>query len=427
MSGSSTDGEYETPSGDVGNAGDSSRRRFLSVLSGGVVAAALMPPTRGQLAALMIARRDLTSYGALGPPDDLGIRLPPGFSARLVGRSGERVPGTRFVWHDAPDGGACFPGRGGAGHIYVSNSEIDDEGGGVSAVAFDADGRLLDARTILDGTSRNCSGGATPWGTWLSCEENGATGQVWECDPHGGRPHRRPGLGSFNHEAAAVDAVERQVFLTEDAPDGRLYRFVPDRWTDLTSGRLSAAAVDGDAVTWLDVTDDAPDRSKATTAFHGGEGAVVVGRSLFFVTKGDRRVWELELDSSRLSVFHDCVARPDTPLTHLDNIAAHPVTGHLFVAEDGGDMDLCMLVASDNGPIVTRMLRFVGHDGSEVAGPAFSPDGRFLYVSSQRGVDGAGVTVQVQGPFAPWIATITGPATGGGSVQRVGNRHAPNG
>jgi uncharacterized protein len=41
-------------------------------------------------------------------------------------------------------------------------------------------------------------------------------------------------------------------------------------------------------------------------------------------------------------------------------------------------------------------LRLVGHENSEVAGPAFSPDGRRLYFSSQRGVDGKnGMTFEV--------------------------------
>jgi secreted PhoX family phosphatase len=231
----------------------------------------------------------------------------------------------------------------------------------------------------------------------------------------------RPAMGAFRHEAVAVDADRRQLFLTEDHPQGRLYRFVPTRWPDLSSGDLQAASVAKGVLNWVDVEPSGPDRSADTTAFDGGEGLVVSGSSLFVATKGDRRIWELDLDTRRLSVFHDCVARPDTPLTHVDNLALHPVTGHLFVAEDGGDMDLCMLVRATGGPEVTRVARFVGHNGSEVTGVAFSPDGDLLYLSSQRGVDGRGLTVQIRGPFVPWIERIDTGASPRRRADRLGN------
>jgi hypothetical protein len=62
-------------------------------------------------------------YGALGPPDAHGVRLPAGFTARLVARSGVVVDDTSYPWHGAPDGGACFAMAGG-GWRYVSNSEL---------------------------------------------------------------------------------------------------------------------------------------------------------------------------------------------------------------------------------------------------------------------------------------------------------------
>lgn len=397
------------------------RRRFLGLAAvggSGLVAG----PLRSQVAALASAVRSGDSYGPLGPPDDLGIRLPEGFTSRLVGASGQPVTGTAFRWHDAPDGGACFAVPGGVGHVYVSNSEVAVGAGGVSAIEFGRDGGVLSARRLLAGTSMNCSGGATPWGTWLSCEEIHPTGLVWEVDPNSGSTHVRPALGAFRHEAAAVDEFRRQIFLTEDRADGRLYRFVPDRWPDLTAGRLQAARVEADRVRWIDTPPDQPDRSSLTTAFDGGEGAVISGGVLLFATKGDRRIWELDLDHGRLRVLHDCIADTSTPLTHVDNLAVHPVTGHLFVAEDGGDMDLCVLVDTESGPVISRMVHFDGHDDSEVAGPAFSPDGRFLYVSSQRGTDGAGMTVQIEGPFVEWITSITRGATAGSTARRLGNR-----
>jgi secreted PhoX family phosphatase len=68
----------------------------------------------------------------------------------------------------------------------------------------------------------------------------------------------------------------------------------------------------------------------------------------------------------------------------------------MLVAEDGDDMQLCLL--GPNGE-AAPLLQVLGHPSSEIAGPAFSPDGTRLYFSSQRGGDGRGVTYEVTGPF----------------------------
>ncbi len=98
----------------------------------------------------------------------------------------------------------------------------------------------------------------------------------------------------------------------------------------------------------------------------------------------------------RLSVLYDAaVAGPDAPLTGVDNLVVSR-SGDIFVGEDGGNLEVVMI--STEGQ-VAPVVRLVGHDLSEVTGPAFSPDGSRLYFSSQRGTDGRGVTFQVTGPF----------------------------
>ena len=156
-------------------------------------------------------------------------------------------PYTRAARYFA-DGAAIFRVPG--GYIYACNSEVANSSGGVSAIVFDYRGRTVDAYSICSGTSKNCAGGAMPWGTWLTCEET-SDGQVFECDPTGvSAAVVRPALGTFKHEAVCADIAERRLYLTEDQADGNFYRFTPTVWGQLNSGLLEVAKVSSGAVTW---------------------------------------------------------------------------------------------------------------------------------------------------------------------------------
>ncbi len=370
------------------------RREFMR-LTGGLAGQAVVGSS------LFALGCDLTYFGALREPDENGIRLPAGFRSRILAISGEPVPGTDFVWHAAPDGGAVFETR--DGWIYTSNAELPAVGG-VGALRFDRGGEVIDAYPICEGTSRNCAGGATPWGTWLSCEEV-SRGIVYECDPHGVRSQvPLPALGSFTHEAVAVDPVGRHLYLTEDRSDGRLYRFTPNRWGHLETGLLEVAEVDPEGrVRWHRVPNPNPPRFGVSTRkqvpistpFKGGEGIDYADGHIYFTTKRDDRVWDLDLGSETLSILYDRETDPLKQLAGVDNLLTTP-GGDILVAEDQGNMELVLL-----GPdrIALALLRVENQPTSELTGPAFDLSGKRLYFSSQRGIDGRGITYEVRGPF----------------------------
>lgn len=386
------------------------RRQFIGTGVGAAAAAVLGAAFwEDVFGAASVARRSPRfGYGPRGPANELGLRLPEGFRSRLVARGGEPVAGTGYRWHEASDGMACFPADDG-GWVLVSNAEVFE--GGASAMRFTRDGELSSAYRILDGTTQNCSGCGTPWGTWLSCEEV-MGGLVWECDPSGERRAlARPALGTFKHEAGAVDPRGRAIYLTEDLIDGALYRFTPRRWGDLTEGLLEVAVVArGGRVSWHEVRDPAAKRVetrrqvKGATEFKRAEGIWHDDGVVYVATTADHRVHAYDIRRRRIEVIYDGLAPGDQPLLRVDALTGTRA-GEVFVCEDIATDEIDIGVI-DRAGSVSKFLSATGpdHRGSELTGVTFDPSGTRMYFSSQRAfgdglTPGPGAIYEVSGPF----------------------------
>ena len=197
------------------------------------------------------------------------LHLPAGFVYTAVSITGALMSDGTLVPGNH-DGMACFKGRqgtytlvrnhelspgenefGNRAGVQPANGKLYDPfairagrgGGGTTTLVLERDGLLVRDFASLGGTVRNCAGGPTPWGSWISCEEDVSTpatsgavtrkhGYCFEVPSdleEGVDPIPLVDAGRFNHEAAAVDRKTRILYETEDRSNGCFYRYVSHR------------------------------------------------------------------------------------------------------------------------------------------------------------------------------------------------------
>lgn len=432
-----------------------SRRQFLTLVGGSAAGAIVMSPLQTIFAQRAMGQSlRAEGYGPLIKDPEGIIDLPAGFKYRAFSRTndlmtdGNPVPG-------AHDGMAAFQGPNGA-TVLVRNHELSpgssteavgnkyDETatGGTTTLVVNRRRELVRDYVSLAGTIRNCAGGPTPWGSWITCEETVLTptlnpaltkshGYNFEV-PFRARASVDPvplvDMGRFSHEAIAVDPRTGIVYETEDQGNSLFYRFIPKRRGRLAEGGvLEALRIKGmpQAITrtgfplnqpmeveWvrIDEPDPAGDTvrvegfTKGAAQFSRGEGIWYgYGEFYFCCTNGGDngrgQIWRYvpgrtAADGGTIELFvevrtNELKDNGEPLLDAPDNILVAPY-GDLIICEDGSNTDSLVGVTPEG-----KLYEIGRNSLSEFAGACFSPSGRTLFVNIQT----PGITLAIWGPW----------------------------
>ncbi|MEM8864119.1 MAG: alkaline phosphatase PhoX [Planctomycetota bacterium] len=459
------------------------RRDFFTTsatLAAGFAGLRLASTPRGSAAEATTATAR-TTRGAVGEgfgpllddPQGL-IDLPRGFSYQVISRVGDEMD-DGLLLPGYPDGMTALPGPDGLTLVMrnhelypgqttafgeagerlgkVDITKLYDPGdgqlpcaGGVSTLVYDTKQKRVVRQFLrLGGTSRNCAGGPTPWGSWITCEETVDSPtytdrQGYQCARDHGYAFDVPAtaepellkaeplraMGRFRREAVAVDPESGAVYQTEDINDGAFYRFLPNEPGNLAAGgKLHALAIKGEPqldtrnwqealvvagepkeVEWIDLDDpESPNDDLRYRAFAAGGARFARGEGIwwseggayFACTSGGQaeigQLWRYEADSSGGGGTLELFIEPNDSnlIENADNLTGAP-WGDLVVCEDRqGDVVRLIGVTPDGElyPLANNRAR------CEFAGVCFSPDQSTLFVNLQY----PGLTLAITGPW----------------------------
>ncbi|WP_162416438.1 alkaline phosphatase PhoX [Cyclobacterium roseum] len=421
-------------------------------------------------------------YGPL-KKDPAGIlNLPEGFTYKILSKKGDKMSDGLYL-PGLADGMGAFQGKNGK-TIVVRNHEISPDSlehsgfgpnnelvgslsstdfydfgkgilpslGGTTTFVYNENTGVLEHQYLsLAGTIRNCAGGITPWGSWLTCEEN--TSKKGDYDDRLERDHGyvfevpaseevlravpKPikAMGRFNHEAVAVDPASGVVYLTEDRGDGIFYRYIPNSPGELhKGGKLQALAIlgeksrdtrnwkdsegpefklmEGHQVTWVDIENvESPEDDlrfqgfdKGAAVFARGEGIWWGDKEVYFACTNGGKIGAGQVFRYTPSLYEGKPEEKNAPgelslfaepndreiLKNCDNLAVAP-WGDVILCEDHKHPFLVGVTPEGE---LYHLAENVGY-ASELAGGVFSPSGKTYFVNIQ----GPGITLAITGPW----------------------------